>query len=277
MSTKEVIGILYAVEASLGTGTTKTQINAAKSLVLPAWARSVVAVRPIYGLGTAVTEAESCWIEAFVESDDVAVQPFSMQCTPILSALTDNSADIDTIIPEWETYPINAPINGGEELKIWGQCGVANTAAPYLAMAVIVSNQPPTYKQLYGKTGTLTASAVATGEQAGTPYTIGGATNIKEVYGMVASTTVVTDISTSGYFKLTSNDFIDTKIPVKYGFAPIPGTDGTMTNGCPAYLKQARYKLEVQTNSQCTITDSIYFDTVNTTAGYWRTGLFFER
>ncbi|MBU1013803.1 MAG: hypothetical protein KKG99_12425, partial [Bacteroidetes bacterium] len=59
---------------SLGTGTTKTLLGGG-NLVLPGWARSIVAVIPVVNIDVP-TVSESVLAKLILESDDFNVGPF---------------------------------------------------------------------------------------------------------------------------------------------------------------------------------------------------------
>lgn len=269
------IGIIATKHSSMGTGVVKTQIvgQTQNNVIIPAWAKSLVAVRADYMEGTTLTTVQGISMQCFVESDDIAVSPYEFFVPPINGPLAPTMADYS--MPEWENWPINCPVRGGENLRLYGQMQVLCTAAPYAGMTVVVSDRP-LGKQLYAKHGTLTATPAAAGEVAGTPYTIYGSTAIKMVYGAVHTVTPVTDIGIIGHFRLTSSDF-RADVPIKYPWTPLSGSSQTALTITPKCLKMARFKVDVPTFPACTIQDYGNFGVTQGAASYWQTGLLFER
>lgn len=275
---QEVQAILTAALTSLGTSTTKTQLNAGANVTIPAWAREIVAFVPYQSLVTP-TAAEALHSKLIVESNDVAIVPFEAPLTPVQGML---GAVPCLGSPPLDKFTVHAPVQGGEEIAIYGQALVANTAAPYMGCSVVVSNRRHRLtdgsieRQVFGKCGTLTATGTtAVGEVAGTAYSIHGSEKVIEVIGNQTKTTIAASKPLIGKIRLESSDF-KVAVPLTFGIVPVAPVLGT-TSGNPVICGQARYKVAVPTNTTCTVQDYHNMEFVTTTAGYWLSAVRFNK
>jgi len=279
---KEVTALLNAASTSLGTSTTKTQLNAGSDVTMPSWARSIVAIVPYITLVT-MTAQEALEVKINLESSDVALAPFECLPTPQHGGL-GTTHDLHSAKPD--RFITNIPLEGGENIKVYGTCLVANTAAPEAGCTLVVSNRPAGLKlkgrpawlgrQLFGKVGTITASGTTSDtETAGTAYTIHGAERIVEVYGAVdkAGTLTASD-PIHGFIRLSSSDF-KVAVPLKYCVTPAPAGLGTI--GTPSIGGLARFPVSVPTNQSCTIQDYFTNEYTLAASGYFVSALFFEK
>lgn len=264
-----VTGVDRINATSLGTGTTKTLLGGA-NMTLPDWARSIVAVRPVVNIDVP-TVSESVIAKLVLESDDFNVGPYEVLASPVGACL---GATVAPFAAKPEYYPVNCPVSGGQ-LKIYGQALVANTAAPIMSCAVVVSNQPPTGKQKYAKMGTLTGTGtVAATEVAGTSYNFTKSSRITELFGIVAPDTVEAADALSGYIRFSSTEFTHVT-PAKLELTPSPG--GLSTIFSSKIDGVSREPVSIPTNSgQVTIQDYLYMDVAPHAAGSFIGGLMFE-
>ena len=279
---KQVIALVNAVSTSIGTSTTKTQLNAGSNVTMPSWAKSIVAFVPYHTLVT-MTAQEVYHSKLTVESDDVTMDPFEALLCPQHGGLGTTH---DLHCPKPEKFIANIPLEGGEEIKLSGTALVANTVAPEMGCTIVVSNLPAGLKnrgqagwlgrQRFGKVGTRTASGTtADTETAGTAYTIHGAERIVEVYGEVGKEgTMTASDPIHGFFRLSSSDF-KVAAPLKYCVTPAPAGLGTI--GTPSVGGLARFPVSIPVNQSCTIQDYFTNEYALAAAGSFTSALFFEK
>jgi hypothetical protein len=198
--------------ATLGTGTTKTQIHGAADFRIPEWARVINGIRWYGGLLT-LTADEGLIVKGTIESSDLAIAPCEM------IALQQGSMEATTACQppvEQVYYPLNIPCRGGEALQLYGTCLRANTVAPGLGAVVYLGTSgfkvrdadvedPLPNRQRYYKAGTLTAAVAA--RATGTAYTITNAKAVTAVMGAVNKDTQDDSKPVVGYFELESPAF----------------------------------------------------------------------
>lgn len=234
------------------------------TLVLPSWARSILAVRPIVQHVTP-TDDEPVMAKMILRSDDFSVQPFEVLCAPTGSIIGTGSSQA----PEPPWYPINCPINGGDRLKVYGEVLAATTAHPWMISQVIVSDKKAG-AQLKGRVGTLTTSGAADIYTAGTAYTITGGTALKELIGFAACVAAATVEGVMGVLEFRSNDFKDPS-PLKM---PTPSMAGSITNGGVMSVGLSRAKVDLPILSPCMIQDGCTLADIPT-AGKFITGVLY--
>lgn len=255
---------------SLGTGTTKTLLGG-KSLILPEWAKSIVAIIPIVTIDVP-TASESVLAKCTLESEDFTVGPFEVLASPISACL---GATIAPSIAEPERYLVNCPVPGGAKLDIYGEALVANTAAPVMSCMVIVSSEPPTGKQRFAKMGTLTSTGTtASTDVAGTPYSFSKGYDIVEVFGIVAPDTVAAADAMTGYIRLASSEFARST-PCKMAFNPIPGGLSTIFSTKLDGVSRLPIRIPLDPG-QKNISDYLYMDLAPAAAGSWVSGVIVE-
>lgn len=279
---RPVIALVNATSTSLGTSTTKTQLNGGSNVTMPSWARSIVAFVP-YATIVTMTASETYDKKCIVESDDLTVEPYEMLLTPQPGGL-GTTHDVHSCTPE--KFVANFPLEGGEDIKVYGQCLVGNTAAPEMGCTIVVSNLPAGLKnrgaagwlgrQRFGKVGTYTSTGTTSDtETAGTAFTIHGAERIIEVYGCVAHNTTWTASDPQvGFFRLSSSDF-KVAAPLKYAVTPCPAGLGTI--GTPSMDQDIRFPVSIPVNQSCTIQDYFTNEYTLAVAGKFCSALFFEK
>jgi len=244
--------------------TTKTQVGGA-DLVLPAWARSILAIRPAVANALPVT-VNGLVHKLSLESEDFNIQPYEVVCAPTGPMITSGAIQA----PESPWYPVNCPVDGGSRLKVYGQAidDVGVTTA-FMSCQIILSDKKPG-GQYHAKTaGVMTPTGAVGIYTPGTAYTITGGHTLEELYG-VLMVDGVTAQGSMGYFEYRSNDF-DDPTPLKLPTNPIaPGkTDGGVNmNGL------ARAKVEVGMLSPCKIVGSTTLADVS--AGDFITGVLYR-
>lgn len=232
---------------SLGAATTKTQINGGSNVVMPSWARSIVAVVPY--IAQDVYEADEPAVVKFnFESDDCNIIPYEILSNPI--AGYGDTAGVP-FHAQVEKYIMNCPLNGGEEIAIWGTPLQGITGPVYGGATLVISDR--SYgKQRFGKVGTLTGTGTGAAEVAGTAYSIHGAERLIEVTGICVPEAIAADDAYFGSFRITSGDF-KVAVPLSYGYQPSAAAEAD-SYGTPLPAP-ARYKVDIPTNKTCVLQD----------------------
>lgn len=265
-----MIGSMWATMTSIGsTAAAKTQLNGGSNLVMPSWARSIVAVSPYFGCSV-YEQDKGTWAKIQFESDDCNIIPYEILTNPI------NPYEATSGVPHYgktEKYEMNCPLTGGEEIAIYGTLGTTATGPYYAGVNLIISDQSHG-RQRFGKVGTLTSSGTSAAEVAGTAYSIHGAERLVEVTGIVTSLAIAQDDAMMGNFRITSGDF-KTAVPCSYGYQPFSAveadTDGAWIDG----LK--RYQVDIPTNKTCVLQDYCTFTIGPSTAGQFISAVMFEK
>ncbi|MBC8520981.1 MAG: hypothetical protein H8D26_03180 [Methanomicrobia archaeon] len=264
-----MIGSDYVGLTSLGTGTTKTLLGGA-DLVLPAWARSILAVRPTLVTETPVAD-EAVMASLTIESDDVPIQPFITLANPI-SGVDAAAGGAFTGEPPW--YPVNCPVNGGDRLKIYGTSLNAITTGGFMGCQVVMSDRKVASRK-HAKIGAITSTGTTTSVNVNeASYTLTGGKRITELLGFAAVMTVAATDTLAGRFEFLSNDFKD-PTPLKLPVNPICGgisatIIGTMTPGL------SRAKVDIGILSPCQLTNNINLAIAPAAAGQFITGVIYE-
>lgn len=254
---------------SLGAGATaKVQLGGA-DLVLPAWARSILAIRPMLQIVTPTVD-EAVMASVTLESDDFSVQPYIMLGAPIQS---NDGAAAAPFTPEPPWYPVNCPINGGDRIKIYGTPLTASTVAPYMSCQVIVGDKKPG-AQLHAKIGAITATGTAASVNVTEDsYTLTGGNTLKELVGAVGTMALLAGDVIMGRFDFISNDLKD-PTPLKLPTAPMSGILGTADSILSPGLSRA--KVEVPISSPCLFTNSLRMALAPAGAGKFITGVIYQ-
>lgn len=267
---RPVTGSDVVGSTSLGTGTTKTLLGG-KSLILPEWAKSIVAIIPIVTIDVP-TAGESVIAKCTLESEDFTVGPFEVLASPISACL---GATIAPSVSEPERYLVNCPVPGGAKLDIYGEALVANTAAPVMSCTVIISSEPPTGKQRFSKMGTLTSTGTtASTDVPGTPYAFSKGREIVEIIAVVAPDTVAAADAMAGYVRLYSSEFARST-PCKMPFHPIPGGLSTIFSTKLDGVSRLPVRIPLEAG-QKNISDYLYMDLAPAAAGSWISGVIVE-
>jgi len=243
---------------------TKTQVGGA-DLVLPAWARSILAIRPAVANALPVT-LEGLVHKLSLESEDFNVQPYEVLCAPTGPVRGTGAGQA----PEAPWYPVNCPVDGGSRLKVYGQSIDATAVATAFMSCQIILSDKKAGGQYHAKTaGVMTGTGAAGIYTPGTAYTITGGNTLEELYGVLMVNGVNLEGS-MGYFEYRSNDF-DDPTPLKLPTNPIAPS---LTNGGINMNGVARAKVEVGMLSPCKIIGSTTLADVS--AGDFITGVLYR-
>lgn len=254
---------------SLGVGATaKVQLGGA-DLVLPAWARSILAIRPMLQIVTPTVD-EAVMASVTLESDDFSVQPFITLAAPIQSSDGTHAAPF-TPEPPW--YPVNCPIAGGDRLKVYGTPLTASSAAPYMSCQVVVGDKKPG-AQLHSKIGTITATGTAASVNVTeASYTLTGGNTLKEIIGAVGTMALLAGDVIMGRFDFVSND-LKFPTPLKLPTSVMSGILGVEDAIISPGLSRA--KVEVPISSPCLFTNSLRMALAPVGAGKFITGVIYQ-
>lgn len=262
---------MYSGNTTLSTtGATKTLAGAA-NMILPSWARTILAVTPMASIDTP-TAAESINLLCELESNDVAVQPYQCIGSPTGAILGASGGAAHT--PPNETYVVNCPVQGGEQIAAYLSTLDGNTSAPFGGVELLLSNQPMQSPQRHAKTGTWTSTGTTiNSDVAGTRYNFSGAHQIVELMASVTHSTVATADGVIGYAKFTSNEF-DGVAEARMALNPIGGGLATLQ---VTHAYATRRKVLIPTTpGQVNIQDYTNFAAIGNTAGAFLTGVVYE-
>jgi hypothetical protein len=261
-----VITFTYATMTSIGTGTTKTQLNAATNVVMPAGARELVSIVPIANLLTP-TAAQSLIAKIELESSDALVRPVEVIAPPTGAILGATGPGLS---PELIEYPVNMPLKGGENFQVFGTALVANTVAPLAGCLMKISDTPTNLPQKHWKVGTLTSTGTALADVAATAFSITGAKEIVKVFSVVVPTTELASNPIAGYGYLESADFLSS-FPTRFSPAPIAPLLGALGSALIGRVQVWDYSMPVKT--PCSIRDHFVLEQAPGTAGNFVNGI----
>lgn len=267
---RPVIGSDIVGGTSIGTGTTKTLLGGA-DLVLPEWARSIVAIIPIVNIAVP-TASESVIAKCILESDDFNVGPFEVLAAPLSACL---GGTIAPFVAKPERYIVNCAVPGGAKLSIYGQALVANTTAPIMNCTVIISSESPVGPQRFAKMGALTGTGTtASTDVAGAQYSFSKGLKIVELFGIIAPDTIQAADDISGHFRYSSSEF-ERVTPLKLPMNPVPGGLSTIFSSKVDGVSRLPVNVPIVAG-QVNIQDYCYMDTAPIAAGSFVTGVIVE-
>jgi len=268
---RPVIGSDIVGSTSLGAASTTKTLLGGADLVLPEWAKSIVAVIPIVNIDVP-TVSESVIAKLILESDDFNVGPFEVLAAPASSCL---GATVAPSIAKPEKYLVNCPVPGGAKLSVYGQALVANTAAPVMSCAVVISSEPPTGPQRFAKMGTLTSSGTtASTDVAGTQYSFSKGNEIVELFGTLAPDTVAAADAMQGYIRYSSSE-LERPTPLKLPLNPVPGGLSTLFSTKLDGVSRLPVRAPI-VRGQVNIQDYLYMDLAPAAAGSFVSGVIIQ-
>lgn len=268
---RPVVGSDVVGATSLGAASIAKVLLGGKSMILPEWAKTIVAIIPIVTIDVP-TVSESVLAKCTLESEDFTVGPFEVLASPISACL---GGTISPLVSEPEKYLVNCPVPGGAKLDIYGECLVANTTAPVMSCTVIISSEPPTGKQRFAKMSDITSTGiVASTEIATDPYSFSKGREIVEVFGVVAPDTVAAADAMSGYVRFASSEFARST-PLKMPFTPIAGGLGTIFSTKIDGVSRLPVRIPLGPG-QKNIISHLYMDLAPAAAGNWVGGVIME-
>ena len=262
-----MIGLELAAYTVLS-GTTKTQLNGGSDVILPAWARSIVAIEVNTVLEVPVTAEDGVLAGVYLESDDFNVAPFEVLAKPIGGIVGAGGQSASGKV----TYAVNAAVNGGDRLRVYGKNFVTVTNDPEMAVSIVISSEPPAFTQKHAKLGTLTTAGTAIDTDiAGTVYTFTAGHRIVELFGVLVPTTVTTIQALSGYIRFESSEF-GAPVPLKLLLNPV---NAIITSGS-VDVDISRQAVDVPVRSPTTIQDYLNLSIESSGDGKFISGVIFE-
>ncbi|MBS7252326.1 MAG: hypothetical protein KIH08_17320, partial [Candidatus Freyarchaeota archaeon] len=206
-------------------GTTDVLVGG-DELTLPSAAKSILAIIPHLSSPGGNTAGQAIIAQVSLDSDDFSVKPYEVLAQPIGSSLGKSGIQPQDKAPIW---PVNCPVPGGSELKIYAKGLHDHTIEPYVGVDVILGDFVAA-PRFYSKLGTLTDTGVAAAEVKGSGIRITGGRALKKAYGLVVGTTVAAQKGIMGKFRLSSSDFEGGMGDLEFQAEPISGvlvTDAT--------------------------------------------------
>jgi hypothetical protein len=217
------------------------------------------------------TTLQSVSAKLELESDSLGLKPFEVLVAPIGAGL---GATFNTLAG-LESYLVGINTRGSEIIDLQGSALVANTVAPELKTALVLSDQPSPFPQRHAKLGTLTATGTtADTDVPGTQYQISGASRIVELQGIMHPKTIAAGDAVLAAIKFSSPEFavngpLDLPLyPLSFGL----GATGSMH--IPGV---SRLKVDMPVKSgQVNIQDNFYADILTAAAGSFIDGVIYE-
>jgi len=209
-----------ATTGTLGTGTSKTQINGSNPLTKPTQAANLIEVVPYMAASAAHTAAETMLVKWTIESNSINLLPKESIVPPIAGGLgTFGAAEV----PILESYICNTPLQPAstQQFKVYGTPQVSNTAAPRMGMAFHYSTASPVNSEhFYTTPSSETSTGTAATSVAGGTMTINDGLWLEDLYAVVTPGTVTASESYIGYMDFSSNDF-ENSMPLKIPIQPV--------------------------------------------------------
>lgn len=256
---------------SLGTSTTKTKLGGA-SITLPAWAQALLGIRA-GAVSDTPTAAESVLGLIELESDSNYVAPFQVFTPPIASIL---GATTQQVVKAPEKYPVMCPLKGGSTIDVYGTALVANTAAPYAAVELLLSDRPEGGIQKHAKAAAIKNQTIAaTTEYAGNSIQFTGGRVIKELLGVLGPTTVAASDAGIGQVRFSSSEF-EISGPMKLLLNPICGGLSTLIAPVVDGVSRVPVEMPLKGVGQTTITPYISHAIYPAAAVNWSAGVIYE-
>lgn len=262
------IGCKTTTSTSLGTGTTRTKVG---SVTLPSWCKSILAVIP-YLAEITPTTVQSISAKFELESDSLNLKPYEILPAPIGAGL---GATFNTLTGR-EKYLVGINTEGGEVVDCYGTALVANTVAPELKTALIISDKPSPFPQRHAKLGTLTATGTTPDtDVAGTAaYQISNAKRIVELQAILHPKTIAAGDAFLGVMKYVSSEF-QLNTPVELPMYPL--SFGLGATGSMHIPGTSRLDVDIPVKpGQVNIQDYLYADILMAAAGSFISGVVYE-
>jgi hypothetical protein len=217
--------------SSLGTSTTRTQINGASDYFIPAQISQLIGVEWAQAETGAYTAGESIQTVTELTSQDITpnIAPKRVALPGIIGGLgTAGNGQI----PALEEIPYNIMVRPSNRLQGWGTELTANTVAPRLGASLHLTDtpngKPHVFWDVADSSGTPTATALGTAAATvnGTNITLTGARALLRAYSRIYPTTVTASVDYLVYSTITCSNF-NNAAPLKYYNTPIASHLGT--------------------------------------------------
>lgn len=216
--------------ASLGTGTTKTQVNGAADYFIPGTINVIHGITGYHASTGATTAAETYKPIVFLESTDI-----TPNIAPIHYPMPGEAGGLGTTtagaIPALDYVPVNVRCRPGNRIQGFGQYLTANTVAGRLGIGMRVSNggveggkREIFYEVAGAPTGTAAGTAAALVN--GSSITVTGAEKAYLAFTRMYPTTVTASQDYIGIATFTSGNW--EAEPLRFPFQPIGSALGAL-------------------------------------------------
>lgn len=212
-------GYILCSATSIGTGTTKTTLNAGTNVTLPTAINAVNEIYPFYTCNT-LTAGESVNADLILESPSVFVNPTTVQVPVIPGGLNSFTSNLHPVL---DPFRVNIPVAGasGPFLTISGQALQTNTSAPKMGAILNVTNQGTAGRQVFWNTRKgVTLGATTAGTVTETTWQLSNCERIIKAIAAAAPLVLTANQTVSGVMNATSPDF-QTTIPLQVTIEPL--------------------------------------------------------
>ena len=259
-----------ATSTAIGTGTSKTQLNAGNPLTKPTQATELIEVVPYMASTAAHTAAESVLAKVIIESNSINLLHKVFMVPPILGGLGTFPG---ALTPMLDAVECRTPLQLGatQQFNIYGQAFESNTVAPRIGLDLHYSETSSGLKEhFYDMPTNETSTGTAATSVAGEDLTINDGTFLEEIIPVVVPGTVTAAESIIGHISVTSNDF-GNSMPLKVAVQPIgTGLGSAIGVGIP---KLPTFKnIHMPMKSSCLISQSYTQEEAVTAAGTFIAG-----
>lgn len=214
--------------SSIGTGTTKTELNAATPYTLDEGLQELITFTARQAETAAYTAGEGVKTVVFIESPDIKLDPIRWAMPGIVGGL---GVAPSTIIPALEDTPINIACKPGQRIRAWAQAMTANTVAPRVGVsfdgASVRSGKPQVYYDVSGsETPAVTAMGTAAARVQLGNITVQDVARIVRTYMRQYPTVVTASQDWIAWAEWICSGFRDAT-PLQHGVQPIASNLGT--------------------------------------------------
>jgi len=256
-------------ETAIGTGTTRTEIDAATSK--PTDVIELVEFVPYMALNGIPTTVESVSAELELISNSINLLPKRVVIPPIEAGL---STLIPSLVPILESYSCHTPVikDSTQQMQAFATAQVANTVAPLVGVglhyATVKSGIP---EMFYDKPANETSTGTAAAAVTGNTIQVNGGEMLQSAYFAAVYVTPTAGDPFIGEFSISSNDFKDS-MPLEMPMQPVGSflgaTTGTFLPKLTAY-----HNLAKGMKSSCLVGTAARFGVAQAAAGSFIHGI----
>jgi len=254
---------------SIGTGTTKTTLNAGNNLTKPTQAVEVIEIVPFVASSGALTAGESIVTKIIFESNSVDLLPKESLVPPVLAGLGTFGHGLSPMLDSIE-YRTPLVLGATSQFQVSGQALESNTVAPEMGCSIhyseVQSGKPEHFYNMPAISNTGTAATTVSGSD----LTINGGRFLEDIYPLVAPGVVTASESYYGHMSITSNDF-ENSMPLKVSFQPISTGLGSAVSAGMVRLP-AYHNIHMGMKSSAIISQSLVLEEALTAQGTWLAG-----
>lgn len=236
-------GYILCSATSIGTGTTKTTLNAGTNLTLPTIINAVNEIWPFFTCQT-LTAGESVNADLIVESPSVFCNPTTMQAPVIGGGLGSFTSNMHPVLDPFLT---NIPVAGssGPFLTISGQALQTNTSAPKMGAILNITDKGTAGRQVFWNTRkAVTLGATTAGTVTETTWQLSNCERIIKMIAAAAPLVVTANQTFSGVANFNSPDF-QTTIPTQVTIEPLVAS---IANSSILNARQPQWGCDIPTN-----------------------------